>query len=422
MKRTVLFLQGPLSFFFYRFGKALEDAGHRVLRVQLCGGDVAFWPDRSARLWRGPSWQWPQWIGQLMAEEGVTDLVLLGDWRPLHQEAVLLAKSRGVRVWVYEEGYVRPGYVTLEEGGVNASSALPKTPDAIHSRARELRDALLFSASKAPNPMVRRVQWTIWHHVGNFFLWPLFFRYKTHRPYCIGRELTGLIPRYLWRTERRRESISVLRDVVKRLDPFYFMPLQLDSDSQIRRHSPFTGVLDSLSVVITNFAANAPKNSYLLIKNHPLDNGLINYRRYIRSMGVAAGCASRLRFVEDVKNGPVLDMCQAVVLCNSTLGLSALSHGRAVYCLGSSIYAMEGLAVQSEEMPLAEFWCNPRPPSATVLHDFLTVLRHDALVPGNFYSPEGIREVIGGSFVRMGIEGGPVLPSASRCLSGGPEQ
>ncbi|MBO4369279.1 MAG: capsular biosynthesis protein [Desulfovibrio sp.] len=401
--RTFLFLQGPLSYFFYRLGEALQAKGHRVLRVQLCGGDVSFWPSKSAFAWRGPSWQWPQWISSLMQENAVTDLVLIGDWRPLHQEAVLLAKLRGIRVWVYEEGYLRPGFVTLEEGGVNASSQLPNTPEGILARAKELAHESFFSASCAPNPMRGRVLCTIWHHIGNFFLWPFFFHYKTHRPYCVGRELLGHIPRLFLRQARRRESIGVFREVVKRVDPFYFMPLQLDSDSQIRRHSPFTGVLDSLSVVITNFAAFAPKNSFLLIKNHPLDNGLINYRRYIRSMGAASGCASRLRFVESVNNKNVLDFCQAVVLCNSTLGLTALQRGRAVYCLGSSIYAMPGLAVAKNEMALADFWCNPRPPSMDLLHAFLLVLRHDALVPGNFYSKQGIDEAIAGSFIRMGV-------------------
>ncbi|MCR5814455.1 MAG: capsular biosynthesis protein [Desulfovibrio sp.] len=406
MSRNFLFLQGPLSFFFYEFGRALKALGCGVERVQLCGGDVFFWPDHHAHLWRDVSWKWPQWIGNLLETSRITDLVLIGDWRPLHQEAVLIAKSRGIAVWVYEEGYLRPGYVTLEEGGVNANSSLPKDPQSVRLRAQELVSECLSPPSKAPNPMRGRVYDTIWHHLGNFLLWPCFFRYRTHRPYCIGRELIGWVPRFFRATQRRGESIAVLREVVKRNDPFYFMPLQLDSDSQIRRHSPFTGVLDSLSVVITNFAANAPKNSFLLIKNHPLDNGLINYRRYIRSMGVACGCASRLRFVEGVKNSSAIDLCQAVVLCNSTLGLTALARGRAVFCLGACIYAMPGLAVSASEMPLAEFWCNPRPPDATLVADFQRVLRKDALVPGNFYSKAGIAETIKASLVRMGVVDG----------------
>ena len=62
-----------------------------------------------------------------MDEEQVTDLHVFGDWRPLHREAVLLARVRGIRVWAYEEGYLRPDYITMEQGGVNGLSSLPNT-------------------------------------------------------------------------------------------------------------------------------------------------------------------------------------------------------------------------------------------------------------------------------------------------------
>ena len=377
--------------------------GQGVYRIQFCGGDCVFWPSLKATTWLGKAWRWPKFIGQFMDEKEITDLVLIGDWRPLHHEAVLLAKSRGRKVWVYEEGYLRPGFVTLEEGGVNATSSLPKTAAQVRLRALQLQDTPPILPSKATNPMIGRVLSTAWHHVGNFFLWPYFHNYRTHRPYCIGHELLGLIPRYFGRVIRRKNSINVLREVLRRKVPFYFMPLQLDSDSQIRRYSPFTGVLDSLALVIINFAAHAPKDSVLLIKNHPLDNGLINYRRYIRSLGQATGCGSRLRFVEGVNNSTIIDFCQAVVLCNSTLGLTALQHGRAVFCLGESIYAMPGLAVNSLEMPLDKFWTNPRPPDANLVQDFVQVLTHDALVPGNFYSETGIEDAVAASLTRMGI-------------------
>ncbi|MBR4741393.1 MAG: capsular biosynthesis protein, partial [Desulfovibrio sp.] len=120
MSRKFLFLQGPLSFFFYRLAKALRAKGCGVVRVQLCGGDEVFWPDFDALCYRGRSLSWPKWIADCMRIHKVTDLLLIGDWRPMHNEAVLLAKARGIRIWVFEEGYLRPGFITLEEGGVNA--------------------------------------------------------------------------------------------------------------------------------------------------------------------------------------------------------------------------------------------------------------------------------------------------------------
>ncbi|MBQ7456195.1 MAG: capsular biosynthesis protein [Desulfovibrio sp.] len=401
MSRNFLFLQGPLSFFFYRLGQRLRSLGYGVWRVQLCGGDVLFWPSPSALPFQGGVSEWPAYIGTIFHRYCITDLVLLGDWRPMHREAVLIAQSLGITVWVYEEGYVRPGYVTLENNGVNARSHLSKDPAEIEAKAKQYPKRI--PPSTAPNPIEGRVLDTIWHHVGNFFLWPFFFRYKTHRPYCIGRELFGLIPRYVSRVRRRKESLARFRALLRQNNPVYFFPLQLDSDSQIRIHSPYSGILDLLGQVIVNFATYAPKTSVLLIKNHPLDNGLLPYARFVASLGKALGIEERLVFVESVNNALILDRCKAVVLCNSTLGLTALQRGKALYCLGQSIYVMPGLAVDANTMPLADFWNNPIPPNPTLVKDFITVLTHDALVPGNFYSKQGIACAIDASLHRMGI-------------------
>jgi len=330
-----------------------------------------------------------------------TDLILLGDWRPLHSEAVLLARQRGIRVWVFEEGYLRPNNLTLEEGGVNAASPLPRDAKGVRALAARLAHMRPETSSKADNPMWLRVLMTAWNHVGNVLLWPLFHRYRTHRPCCIGRELIGWLPHWLMRKRRHADSQHVLRHFYRQKLPYYFMPLQLDSDSQIRRYSPFSGILESLAVVITDFAVHAPEDSFLLIKNHPLDNGLLNYRRYVRSLGAATGCSDRLHFLEGVSTTRLINRCQGVVLCNSTVGLSALQAGKAVYCLGDAVYAMPGLASSGRDMPLSRFWSELPAPDAALLEDFLHVLRVAALIPGNFYSCSGIDDAIAAALRRM---------------------
>lgn len=402
--RSFLFLQGPYGPFFYRLGKKLEEHGCRVRRVVTNGGEWAFWPSlRTVCLWRGRNYDWPRWIARCMEENGTTDIVLMGDWRPLHRAAILLARQKDIRVWVYEEGYLRPRFVTLEEGGVNGASPLPKTVEGVRQRARMYSDDQPYGLSVAGNPQNNLVWQIIKHFAGFLLCWPLFPHYKTHRPDGAIRELTGIIPRYFLRHRRRRDSLKVLRTFLQQKVPFYFMPLQLDSDSQIRRHSPFTGILESMALVITSFARYAPKDSYLLIKNHPFDNGLINYRRYMRSLGKACGCANRLRFVEAGKVDMIIQGCKAVVLCNSTVGLSALRLNKAVYCLGNAIYAMPGLAVNAGQMSLNDFWQQYVPPDEELLADFLRLLKNEALLPGNFYSREGITDAVEASLQRMKI-------------------
>jgi capsular polysaccharide export protein len=407
-KRSFLFLQGPLSPFFRRLGEALSEAGCSVNRINFCGGDVFYWPCGNTHWWQGHMYEWPLWVAELMEKYKITDIVLMGDWRPLHREAIWLARQKGNRIWVFEEGYLRPGYITMEEGGVNAYSSLPRTPEAVHQMAEKIDETLLPVPSEAPNPMIGRVLKTAWYHIGNVILWPFFHRYKTHRPYTIGRELTGHIPRYLNRRKRRRHGLEVTKALIKGKIPFYLMPLQLDADSQVRRHSPFTGMLECMAMVITNFARNAPPGSFLVFKNHPLDNGLRNYRRYMRSLGRATGCSERLRFVEEVRAEQLCRKAKGLVLCNSTIGMTALSMNKPVFCVGESIYAMPGLAVNEHQMPLAEFWNKLPPPDENLVKEFFSVLRYKALIPGNFYSPEGIREAVKASLVRMELNQGDI--------------
>ncbi len=400
--RSFLFLQGPQSPFLRRLGLALAACGVRVTKVNFCGGDIFHWPRPFALSYRGPRLDWPVFAAALMDRRQVTDLVLQGDLRPLHHDAICLAQTRGIAVHVLEEGYLRPSYITMEEGGVNANSPLPATPEAVLARAE---------AVPQPGPSYRivdalptRVYATVKHHLGNVLLWSLFPRYRTHRPYCIGRELMGWIPRYLNRTRRLRRSAASLAALLAAEVPFFLFPLQLDSDMQIRSYSHF-GLLDSIMLVLASFATAAPPECRLLVKNHPLDNGLIDLRRYLDNFSRSVGVADRVVYLDGGPGRPIMahPACRGVVLVNSTIGLEAMALGRPVYSLGRSPYAMPGLAVTPNEMSLETFWREPRPVDETLLTAFIRVLHADALLAGNFYTDVGIAAAISGILKRLGI-------------------
>ena len=67
---------------------------------------------------------WPTALGKIIAEKSITDIVLYGDTRPVHAEAIKLAKGLGSRVHVFEEGYLRPCWVNYERGGADGNSRL----------------------------------------------------------------------------------------------------------------------------------------------------------------------------------------------------------------------------------------------------------------------------------------------------------
>src|SRR6056297_3804218 len=123
--RTFLFLQGPHGPFFYRLGQMLTRAGATVWRVGFNAGDQAFWPDRRSYIpYLDTPENWPATFTALLSDKGVTDLVLYGDTRPIHAQAVAAARTAGLRIHVFEEGYLRPYWVTYERGGTNGHSRL----------------------------------------------------------------------------------------------------------------------------------------------------------------------------------------------------------------------------------------------------------------------------------------------------------
>ncbi|NOL25802.1 capsular biosynthesis protein, partial [Escherichia coli] len=105
--------------------------------------------------------------------------------------------------------------------------------------------------------------------------------------------------------------------------PYYLFPLQLNSDSQIQTHSPFDGIRQAIDHVLASFAAHAPADALLVIKNHPLDTGLIEYRHYANKAAKSLGMADRLEFIDAGHLPTLLDHARGVVVVNSTVGLSA---------------------------------------------------------------------------------------------------
>ncbi len=402
--RTFLFLQGPVGDFFRVLAGELRLRGHKTIRVQFTGGDVVDWLCPDTLWYRGRRAGWPAWAAGLIRREGVTDLVMLSDHRQFHCEAAILAEIFGIRLFVLEEGYLRPGFVTFEEGGINGSSKLPDTPEDVLRLAAGLPD---FAAPpKLPPTLARRVARTLFYLAGRLVLWPFFPFYTTHRPYSAFREyVLGWLPRLPLQGKRKeaaRKELDALRASGR---PFFFFPLQLDADAQVRRYSPFGGTLESIAHVLASFARFAPQECGLLIKNHPLDCGLIPYGRYISGYADALGLAGRVHYVETGDGEAMMRQSRGVVLLNSTMGLSGLRMQKPVYYLGKAVCAMPGLGAAEPHQSLREFWRNPSLPDERLLEAFLRVLCARALVPGDFFSKEGQRLAVAGMLRRLGLEG-----------------
>ena len=405
-KRTFLFLQGPHGTFFPRLGKALAATGSEVRRINFNGGDLATW--KIGANFRGRESSWPAFLRNYIVREGITDLLLFGDNRPVHAAAIPVAREAGVQVHVFEEGYIRNDWVTLERDGVNGNSTLPRDPAWYLNRARDLppRDA---HPAIASFPSARG--WAAFFYYAEVVLqhwrFPL---HRSHRPSDPVWEGISYLRRFGRRLQELRLSDRSGQGLQGR--SFFIFPLQLDSDYQIRRHSPFGDMRRAIEYVLASFAGHAPEDMCLVVKLHPLDSGLKDWRAIVTEIAQSLAIVDRVIILEHGDLEALVRASSGMAVVNSTSGTLALAQGKPVKVLGDAVYNLAGV---TDQAPLDQFWGQPNIPDPEIYDAFCRVLSRDCLIRGSFLSDEGMDLLVAGATRRLlDSEESCDLPSAGR--------
>ena len=384
-KRSFLFLQGVCSPFFLRLADRLKSSGHHVYKINFTMGDATYWRRHQSCSYRNKPEDLPRFLEKKYEEWGITDQVLFGDRRPVHIPAVQQAKKQGVRTHVFEEGYFRPYWVTLERDGVNAHSCLPKSAEwyrEVGHHLTDFGDGLAF-----PSSFAIRAWHDVAYHIGNSLNPITYPGYRTHAPCNATIEYAGHVRRLaLLRGWEKRDS-DAIRDLITSSKPYYFLPLQLNSDAQIRDHSAFDDMHDVMAFVMDSFAKCAPSDAMLVIKNHPLDGSFINYPRMIRELEKRYAIQGRILYLETGDLNSLLKHAKGVVTVNSTVGAVSLELGCPTITLSDPIYNISGLTFGGS---LDAFWLNANKPDASLFRCFRNAVIHTTQVNGGFYSSQGI--------------------------------
>ena len=198
--KRVLLLQGPVGPFFARLADDLRAVGAEVHKVNFNAGDWFFYR-RGAMNYRGTMDAWPTWFEAQLRRLDIDVVFLFGDCRPMHQAAHRVATALGVEVGVFEEGYVRPDYITLERSGVNGYSRLPRVAQAYSAPAASEQEAL-----PVGNSYWYMVRCGFWYFTIGWLGTPFFPDYVHHRPLTGPRPCPG--SGSVWRKQwyRRVES------------------------------------------------------------------------------------------------------------------------------------------------------------------------------------------------------------------------
>ncbi|MFX1766417.1 capsular biosynthesis protein [Paraburkholderia sp. A1RI-2L] len=396
MPRSFLALQGTASHFFSRLSESLSEKGHSVQRINFCGGDLLYSSGETRALnFTERTQDLPAWYEQKIGSGSFSDIFLFGDCRAIHTPLHPVAERHGVRVHVFEEGYVRPYWLTLEQYGVNGRSRMPRDP----AWYLEHRFASVPQAQATGYNLYERAWHDIRYRLGNAFYAARFPGYKSHRPYNGMKEYSALAARFARQKGHRDDAVRATTDLVNSKRSCYLFPLQLNSDSQIVVHSPFSGgVREAIERVMRSFAQHAPADALLVIKNHPLDTGLVEYKRFARELAKSLDMAQRLVYLEAGHLPTLLEHSRGVVVVNSTVGLSALHHRRPLVALGNAVYDMPGMTWQGR---LDDFWLDASPPDMELYQAFLHYVICNTQINGDFYTQRGIAMATAGAVARL---------------------
>ncbi|MBO9669948.1 MAG: capsular biosynthesis protein [Sphingobium sp.] len=391
--RNFLFLQGPPGPFFWQLAERLKSLECGIFRINLNGGDQADWPGEAIN-YRGTRRKWTLFIDRYLVEHGITDVVLFGDCRPMHMAAHRMAQLRKIDVHVFEEGYIRPDWLTLEPSGVNGFSSLPRDPQWYLEEARGLPPLPNRPPISASFPRRARDAFRYYSRVA--FLRFLFPFYQSHRKGSLFIEAAGWVKKYALRKYEKRRTDQIVEQLSGQA--YFLFPLQLSNDYQIREHSPFRDMIEALEYVVYSFARRAPSGTKLVVKEHPLDASLTYWRRHVERLARQAGVSGRVVHIADGNLRKLTEECRGLVTVNSTSATLSLIAGVPTIALGKAVYNLPGVTHQGR---LDDFWLRPQAPDPAMFDAFRRVLYDRCLIYGGLASQSAVQTLIESAVERL---------------------
>lgn len=370
VKRPLL-LQGPMGTFFRRFASELREGGAVVKKINFNAGDSLFYNNAEVVPYRGTLEAWGDFFEAFVKEHDIDSVFLFGDLRPRHRIAIARAKALSVPVYVFEEGYLRPDYITIELNGVNGDSPMSKDPEVYRRALRELPPE---TPARPVGVTFRRMAWyaTVYAltctHFG--FLYP---RYSHHRPinawYQMFSWLRGWWRKYIF-LKREAYIVPLLSGELSK--KYYFLPLQVHCDAQVQ-HSSYSTVEEFMEDAIRKFAELADPSHHLVVKHHPMDRAYREYGDHLKRFAREVGLEGRMHYVHDIDLNHILDHALGTITMNSTVGLSSIERGIPAKVLGRAVYDIPGMTFQGS---LQEFLRDPGTVDAELVKGFRVWCRY----------------------------------------------
>ncbi|WP_235559157.1 capsular biosynthesis protein [Brevundimonas sp. Leaf168] len=376
--RRFLVVSAPFGSFGAALASALEARGALVNRMIFNAGDAMNWRRPGGLVFKGTAKSWTDDLARIA--DDFSDIIVFGEVGAYNRAVLDAAENLRARVWVLENGYFRPDWVTVERDGVNGSSALPR-----------FRGGYPEPAPKLPQPIA--VGKILPYHVANISAYhtvqvagKMFFPNYT-APYVFSpiKQCLGHIRRYVSLAFRKVNACDA--EMIRARGEFFIACLQREGDAQLLRYSRYADNRAFLVATMASFAAHAPADARLVVKNHPLDPGLVNLRAVTLRLAHEHGLQGRVDFID---GGNLASLCRAsrgMVVNNSSAALSAMGFHTPVKVMGNAFFDFDGL---TDQQPLDCFWSAPQAPDTALFTRFRAHVIAQSQVNGNFHEPRAI--------------------------------
>lgn len=380
LSERVLMLQGPMGGFFTKLSIWLKSKGIQCFKVNFNGGDqydsryfenTFDYTDSYANF--------ALWIEQLILNQDIDAIVCFGDCRKYHQTAKKIASKQKIKFFAFEEGYIRPNYITFEQDGVNFFSNFLEHLQIQSVKSVREEKEIQETYNQFGNMVVQVI-------VYYFFMLLYSFKYKNyqhHRQMGIWTELyCWIVAGYRRLKNRLIEPRSFDRFIERHQDCYFVFALQVHNDFQIRTHSEYKCMKKYIEIVIEDFSQNAEKHHHLVLKHHPMDRGYRNYSDLIQKLCKKNGVQGRVHYFCDIHLPTLLKHSIGFITVNSTTGIQALYHQIPIKVLGFALYNLPKL---TNQRPLEKFWRNPGKVDAIYFQNFRSKLIEYSQLNGSFY-------------------------------------
>lgn len=377
--KRYLLLQGPMGPFFNDMADRLEKSDREAVNVIFNGGDRYYCRKREYKTYHGRPEAFSGWLKELWQNYPFDTILCFGDCRPLHQAARKWAEAKGLSFFAFEEGYLRPHFITMEKGGVNAYSSLPRDP----AFYRQQPEVSASPVEKLKPSTCMRMWHATWYYLVSWYSRHEFANYRHHKSLSPWYEA-----RCWFRAGWRKQLYRILQNgITQRLKTtlsqrYYLAILQVYNDSQIRNHSSYKDVRNYINDVVYSFSRNAPQSTYLIIKHHPMDRGHRLYKPLIKRLCKKYDVEGRIIYVHDVSLPVLLTHAKAVITINSTAGISALTHNKPLKVMGRALYDIKGITYQGH---LHQFWKANFKPDMKLFRQFRFYLLENTQINAVYY-------------------------------------